>query len=88
MLQWVMSISMIGLSAAMLLALVRLIIGPSLADRVLALDLMATIALAIVVVFAMAYDQPLLLDVAAVLALVAFVGTIAFALYMERRLQR
>jgi multicomponent Na+:H+ antiporter subunit F len=88
MLEWVIYISMLLQSAAMLLALVRLIIGPSLADRVLALDLMATIAVAIVAVYAMAYEQPLLLDVAAVLALVAFVGTIAFALYMERRLQR
>lgn len=73
------------LSLALLLALFRLARGPSLPDRVVALDLMGTIAVGMIAVHAMAAGQPVLLDVAIVLALVAFLGTVAFARYIEKR---
>jgi multicomponent Na+:H+ antiporter subunit F len=69
---------------AFLLAFVRLVRGPSLPDRVVALDLMATLAVGFIAVYALATDQPLYVDVAMVLALVAFLGTVAFAHYIEK----
>jgi multicomponent Na+:H+ antiporter subunit F len=63
----------------------RLLRGPALPDRVVALDLMTTIGIGIIVLLAMATDQPELLDVAVVVALTAFLGTIAFAYYIEER---
>ncbi|NDJ84499.1 MAG: cation:proton antiporter [Chloroflexi bacterium] len=65
--------------------LFRLLRGPALPDRVVALDLMTTIGIGIIVLLAMATDQPELLDVAVVVALTAFLGTIAFAYYIEER---
>lgn len=71
-------------TAALVLSFFRLIRGPSLPDRVIALDLMAVIAVGIIATFSIARDKPFFLEVAAVLSLVVFVGTIAFARYLER----
>lgn len=72
------------LSLAMLLAFVRLVRGPSLPDRVIALDLMATLTVGLIAVYAVSTNQPAYLDVAVVLALIAFLGTVAFAHFIEK----
>lgn len=72
------------LTVAMILAFVRLLRGPSLPDRVVALDLITILVVAIVATYDIATDQPVLFDAAIVLALVAFLGTVAFARYVER----
>lgn len=76
---------LVMLSIAMLLAFLRLVRGPRLPDRVVALDLMATLAVGIIAVYAIATAQPILLLPATVLALIAFLGTVAFARYIEKR---
>ena len=73
------------LSIAIILAFVRLARGPSLPDRVVALDLMTTLGIAVVAAYAIATDQPIFIDVATVVALVSFLSTIAFAYYIEKR---
>jgi multicomponent Na+:H+ antiporter subunit F len=73
------------LGGGVLLAFVRLWRGPSLPDRVVALDLIASLSICIIAVYGMGTAQPVLLDVAIVLALLSFLGTIAFARYLERR---
>lgn len=73
------------LSAAMILAFVRVLRGPSLPDRVVALDLLATVGVGIIAAYAVVTNQAVFLDVAVVLALLAFLGTVAFAYYIERR---
>jgi multicomponent Na+:H+ antiporter subunit F len=78
-----LALAMVGL--ALLLAFVRLVRGPTLPDRVVALDLMGVLAVGMIAAYAVATDQPVLLDPAAVLALVGFLGTVAFARYLERR---
>ena len=75
------------LALAALLGFVRLLRGPSLPDRVVAFDLLATVAVGISAVYSMAHDQPVFLDVAVVIALISFVGTVAFARYIEERLR-
>lgn len=75
------------LALAALLGFVRLLRGPSLPDRVVAFDLLATLAVGISAVYSMAHDQPVFLDVAVVIALISFVGTVAFARYIEERLK-
>jgi multicomponent Na+:H+ antiporter subunit F len=73
------------LGIAFILGFIRLVIGPSLPDRVVALDLIATLSVAAIGTYAIATDQQVYVDVAIVLALIAFLGTIAFAQYIERR---
>lgn len=70
---------------AVALTAIRMLRGPTLPDRVIALDLLATIGIGCIAACAIAFDQPAILDVATVIALIAFLGTIAFAYYMERR---
>lgn len=72
------------LCVAVVLALVRLIRGPNIADRVVALDLIATIIVGMTAVLAIATSEPTFLSVSIVLALVAFLGTVAFAYYVQR----
>ena len=72
------------LTVAIVLALIRLIKGPSLPDSVVALDLMTTLSIAFAAAYAIATDQPIFIDVAGVVALISFLGTIAFAYYIEK----
>ena len=70
------------------LAVVRLARGPSLPDRVVALDLITVLAVAFCALFAIASDNAAFLDVAIALALVAFLATVALARFAERRKAR
>ncbi|MBR3369158.1 MAG: cation:proton antiporter [Rhodobacteraceae bacterium] len=81
----------IGLGMILLglaVAFIRLAIGPTLADRVVALDMMNITIIAFCGVFAIAIDDPSLLDVAIVVALVGFLATVALARYAERYFER
>jgi multicomponent Na+:H+ antiporter subunit F len=78
-------VAMVVLGLAMVLAVVRLVRGPTLADRVVALDLLAFFAAGIVAIGAVLSERSELLMVAVVVALLTFMGTAAFALYLERR---
>ena len=70
---------------AVLASLWRLLIGPTLPDRVIALDLIGFLVIGLVCLLAIATDQSALLGVALVAALILFLGTAAFAIYLERR---
>jgi multicomponent Na+:H+ antiporter subunit F len=73
------------MTLAMFLAFARLLRGPSLPDRVVALDLIAVISAGFMTIYAIDTGQRVFLDTAIVLALITFLGTVAFAQYLERR---
>ncbi|MCW5982517.1 MAG: hypothetical protein KIT09_30805 [Bryobacteraceae bacterium] len=77
-------VTLVLLAAALVLAFIRLVRGPSLPDRVVALDLMALIAVGIMATLAVAADHPSILDAAIVVAVITFVSTVAFAAFLER----
>ena len=66
------------------LTFVRLARGPTLPDRVIAIDLIGVLLVCLLVVTAGVTAQQALLDVAMVVALISFVGTVAYARYIER----
>lgn len=70
------------LCLALLLVMIRLIKGPKFADRIVALDLIITIGIAIIGVFAILSEKSTFLDAAMLLALIGFLGTIAFSYYL------
>ncbi|ATJ81726.1 monovalent cation/H+ antiporter complex subunit F [Halomonas beimenensis] len=80
----VLSICLLALTAGLGLALVRLVRGPSLPDRVVALELFSTMVVGIIGIVAIAAEDVLLLDVAIVMALMGFMATIGFARFVER----
>ena len=73
------------LIAALLLDFVRLARGPSLPDRVVALDLISMVIAGIIAAYVVWMRQAMLLDVVTVMAVISFFGTVAFARYLERR---
>jgi multicomponent Na+:H+ antiporter subunit F len=69
---------------ALLAAAWRLLTGPTLADRVVALDLVSMLLVVFLVVFTMVSGVGAYIYAAIGLALVSFLGTVAFAHYIER----
>jgi len=68
-----------------LMVFVRFIKGPSVIDRVVALDLIVTIGIGIISIYSIITDTSNFLDIAMILALIAFLGTVAFSYYLEKR---
>lgn len=83
MLDMMTQLALAMLTVAALLSLWRVIRGPTLPDRVVALDLVGVLIVGIAVTSAAATGSRFFLDVAIVIALVSFVGTIAYARYIE-----
>lgn len=75
--------ALVALVVAVVLAFIRLVLGPSLPDRVVALDLIATLMVGVIAVYAIGTGEAFLLRVAMVVALINFTGTIAFAYYLQ-----
>jgi len=84
MLEVVSQITLVMLGAALLIAFVRLVKGPTLPDRIVAMDLFGVLVVALIVVLAAWSGVRATLDAALVIALVGFLGTIAYATYVER----
>lgn len=79
------SLAMIVLVAGGTCFLIRAVIGPSLADRIVAIDALVVTIVAIILVHSIRTKSSWFLGVAVVVALVGFVGTIAGARFVERR---
>lgn len=65
-------------------AFVRLLLGPSVADRVVALDMIVILAIANIALDAILWEQVHFLRAGITLALIAFLGTVGFAYYLRR----
>lgn len=85
---WVHIAAMAMLCMAMGMGFIRLFLGPSLPDRVLALDFITTGGFGIISLYAIATDRAILLDVAIALGLIAFLATVGFSLFLERSTYR
>ncbi|MDW7982572.1 MAG: monovalent cation/H+ antiporter complex subunit F [Thermomicrobium sp.] len=77
--------AMVVLVGALLLALIRIVRGPTIPDRVVALDLMASVVVGLLLLLGAVLGSLAIVDIAIVLALIAFLGTVAFASLIERR---
>ena len=67
------------------LVLYRLVVGPSIADRVTAFDVVTCITIGVVAIYAIVSENELFIDVIFVLSFVAFLGAIGFSYYLKRR---
>ena len=78
----VVALTLLAVAAA--LTFIRLAKGPTLPDRVIAIDLIGVLLVCVLVVTGGVTAQQAFLDVAMVVALISFVGTVAYAGYIER----
>lgn len=81
-------IAFILVMAGVILAMIRLIKGPSLPDRVVALDTMTVLIVAFCGLYTLESGTTAFLDVAVVLALIGFLATVALARFVERKTRR
>jgi len=81
---WAVDVTTILTVLGLVFSFVRLIKGPSLPDRVVSIDLITVLAVALAGLLAITHSEPDFLDIAVALALVAFLATVAFAWYAER----
>ena len=73
------------LSATLVMAVIRLLLGPRLPDRIVALELVSVTAVGLIVLYAIQTKEPGFLDAATAVALIGFLGTVAMSRYLERR---
>jgi len=76
------------LGLGVLMAVVRLIRGPGLPDRVVAMELIATIGIAMLAAYAVVSGSRAYFDVILLVSLISFLGTVAIAVSIERRVRR
>ena len=84
MIDWAAGIGACAVAVAMLLNLYRLALGPDIADRVLALDTLSVNAVALIVLLGISQGSDLYFEAALLIAMIGFVGTVAFCKYVLR----
>jgi multicomponent Na+:H+ antiporter subunit F len=80
----VSQVTLVMLGLALLIAFIRLVKGPTLPDRIVATDLLGVLVVGLIVVLAGSTGVQATLDAAIVIALIGFLGTVAYATYVER----
>ncbi|MEO9825734.1 MAG: K+/H+ antiporter subunit F [Paracoccaceae bacterium] len=73
-----------AVSLAQIMAMIRLIIGPSTGDRILALDTMVINAIAIIILLGIAQGTRIYFEVSLIIAMLGFVSTVAYARFVLR----
>ena len=76
------------LSLCAVLTLVRFLLGPSLPDRVTAFDLFASNIIGITAIYAIITQSEGIVDVAFIVSLFAFLGTISFGYYLMKKIDQ
>jgi len=84
MLNFVLPIAFVMITLSLVLNLYRLVVGPNTLDRVLALDTSYINAVALLIIFSLYLGNPLYFEAALLIALMGFVGTVAFSKYLLR----
>lgn len=74
-----------ALGLAMLMCLLRLLRGPDVVDRVLALDTLYVTTLAILMLLEVLYHTVIYFEAAVIIAMLGFIGTVCFAKFAARR---
>lgn len=72
------------LLVSLIFALTRLIKGPSTPDRVVALDLITNISMGMVVLYLILHHESVFVDTVGIVALISYLGTIAYAVHIEK----
>lgn len=83
-LAWALDFAILAIALAMALCLWRLLRGPEITDRVLALDTLYVNAVALAILLGLRLDTQLLFEAALVIAMLGFVSTVALGRYLTR----
>ncbi len=81
----VLIISFSFLLAALILSFIRLLRGPTINDRIAAMDVIAVIVMAFVLVYSVLIQKSIYLDLPVIISLISFIGTVAISTYLKHR---
>ena len=73
------------LLAALVLAFIRLMRGPSINDRIAAMDLIASVVMGFVLVYSVLINKSIYFDIPVIISLISFIGTVAISTYLKNR---
>jgi multicomponent Na+:H+ antiporter subunit F len=82
--EFVLGLSFVLIFLGIVFGIIRLVIGPDTVDRVVAVDLLTIIAIAVIALLAHIANRYIYLDVALVYGLLSFLGVLAVARYLEK----
>ncbi len=77
------SVASLAILVVMAMALARAVMGPTVYDRILAVNTFGTLTVALIAVFGFLTDRPEFLDISLVYALINFIGTVAVTKYVK-----
>jgi len=80
----ILDLAFVLIFLSMVFGIIRLVIGPEIVDRVVAIDLLTIIAIAVIALLAHIANRFIYLDVALVYGLLSFLGVLAVARYLEK----
>jgi multicomponent Na+:H+ antiporter subunit F len=80
--------SFLCLTIGLFMGMYRLLTGPSLPDRIVVMDLVASLSIGLIITYIMATGQTVFLNVAVAIALLVFMGNVAFAKFLIRRMEK
>jgi multicomponent Na+:H+ antiporter subunit F len=84
MVEIILDLAFVLIFLGMVFGIIRFVIGPEIVDRVVAIDLLTIIAIAVIALLAHVADRFIYLDVALVYGLLSFLGVLAVARYLEK----
>ncbi len=84
MLEFVLPVAFVMIAISMILTLYRLLVGPTVADRILALDTLYINSIALLIVLSLHLGNMLYFEAALLIAVMGFVGTVALSKYLLR----
>jgi multicomponent Na+:H+ antiporter subunit F len=84
MVEIVLNVAFVLIFFSIMFGIIRLVIGPDTVDRVVAIDLLTIIAIAVIALLAHIANRYIYLDVALVYGLLSFLGVLAVARYLEK----
>jgi multicomponent Na+:H+ antiporter subunit F len=88
--QWLFTVALIFLAVMVVLCLIRAIIGPKVADRIVAVNMMGTMVIVIIAILALMLEEGYLADICLIYAMVSFLAVIVLTkvymgIYLEKK---
>lgn len=91
--EWIFHIILIVLAIMLVLCLIRAVIGPRIADRLVSVNMMATMIMCIIVILGVIMDEGYLADIALIYAMISFLAVVVLTkiytgVYLEQKANR
>src|SRR5699024_4547292 len=84
MIQIILTTSLVFFGIAILLTFIRILLGPTFSDRVIAMDVVGVNLISAIAIVSILFETKFFLDVMLLLGILVFISTISYAKFMER----